>query len=314
MQMIFVKGVVQMATVLITGGTGFIGSAMVRGLQQEGHTLLVITRNPQRMKPSERVFYLAWPADPQTIEREFGNIDIIINLAGDPINKGRWTDAKKRSILDSRVNMTRKVTDAIHAFRQKPSVLINASAIGYYGFSETTVFRETDQVTGDHFLTKISEVWEQEAMRAEQDGVRVVLARFGIVLGRDGGALAPMVMPYRLFGGGTVASGKQWLSWIHIDDVVGLAKHIIRTESLRGPVNFTAPQPLQMKPFGQAIGKVLGRPHWLPVPTFALRFMFGEMSDLLTKGQHVIPQKALDSGYTFRYDTAEAALADLLAR
>lgn len=301
-----------MSNVLITGGTGLIGRALVRHFADAGHQVTVISRSPKAQAAMKQVRYVSWPADMTQVNETFGAVDIIINLAGDPINKGRWTARKKQAIQDSRVHMTRKVIACIEHLSTKPKLLINASAIGYYRFSESERYTEQDVIEPQDFLGLVSAAWEQEARLAEGFGVRTVVARLGVVLARDGGALAPMVMPYKLFGGGTVGSGKQWLSWIHLADVVGLMQFIIDHESMHGAVNFTAPEPQQMKVFGQLIGKVLRRPHWLPVPSFALRLLFGEMGDLLLKGQHVTPQKALEHGYSFRYPTAEQALTDLL--
>ncbi len=303
-----------MSTILITGGTGFIGSAIVKSLVKSGHTVLVISRSPQSATPQKNVHFISWPENIQQFEGKYGHITSVINLAGDPINKGRWTEQKKQSILNSRVNVTRKVVELIAGLSQKPEALISASAIGYYGFSEERIFSEEDRIPPSHFLTKISEVWEKEALRAEEHGVRVVLARIGIVLGKNGGALQPMALPYKFFIGGTVASGRQWLSWIHIQDVVHLMHFLMEQSHIHGPVNFTAPQPMQMKAFGEAIGEALGRPHWIPVPSFALKILFGEMSDLLTQGQHVQPTVALKNGYDFQYRDVRTALHDIFGK
>jgi hypothetical protein len=303
-----------MAQIMITGGTGFIGSAIVKSMVEQGHQIVVVTRSAERKSAHPAIRYTTFGEDGRDFSEQFGSPDVIINLAGDPINKGRWTDAKKSSIIESRVQTTRRIVSFIERLERKPALLINASAIGYYGFSEDRTFSETDRIEPHNFLTEVSAAWETEALRAESLGVRVALARFGIVLGSFGGALAPMVLPYKMFAGGTVASGKQWLSWIHIDDVVGLIHHLISTDAIRGPVNFTAPQPLTMKQFGQTIGAVLHRPHWMPVPAFALRILFGEMADLLIKGQKVMPEVAVQSGYLFRYADARAALSNLLQK
>jgi uncharacterized protein (TIGR01777 family) len=301
-----------MSNILITGGTGFIGSAIVKHLAASGHRLVVVSRTPRVSSPEDAVQYVVWPSDMSKAEQLSGEPDVVINLAGDPINKGRWTADKKRSIIESRVHSTEKVLTYMNNSVKKPKLLINASAIGYYGFSDEREFTEHDLIEPHNFLTEVSEKWEAEALKAERLGVRVVLARFGIVLGKSGGALAPMILPYKLFGGGKVASGKQWLSWIHIHDVVSLVEHIMNHQTIRGPVNFTAPEPMRMNQFGQTIGAVLGRPHWLPVPAFALRILFGEMGDLLIKGQKVLPQVALDGGYKFKYSDARSALEHLL--
>jgi uncharacterized protein (TIGR01777 family) len=301
-----------MAHVLVSGGTGFIGKAVVQTLAAAGYRVTILSRFAGRHEESAVIRTVKWPDDVESFAATVGPIDVLINLAGDPINKGRWSAAKKRSILTSRVESTRNLLAIAKALPEPPNVLINASAIGYYGFDEQRTFTEHDIVHPHGFLTEVSDVWEEEALRAQSLGMRVVLARFGIVLGRGGGALAPMALPYKWFGGGTVGSGKQWVSWIHLADVCGLMMHLIAADTVTGAVNFTAPEPLTMNLFGRTLGTVLHRPHWLPVPEFGLRLLFGEMADLLVKGQRVLPQKALDSGYRFRFPTAQAALQDLL--
>lgn len=201
--------------------------------------------------------------------------------------------------------------ELISNLKEKPLVLINASAIGYYGNSLTEVFTEESEPISPNFLTQVVRLWEHEAKACEGLGLRVVTARLGIVLDSDEGALQPIVLPYKLFAGGTVGSGKQWLSWVHIDDVVGLFSFALTHSELSGPLNVTAPEPVRMKQFGQTVSKVLKRPHWLPVPSLPLRMLLGEKSTLVLDGQKVLPEKAMEYQYTFKFPSLYQALTDL---
>lgn len=209
--------------------------------------------------------------------------------------------------------MTKEINRIISVIDDKPEVLVNASAVGFYGMSDEKIFTEADDPSANDFLATVVRSWEAEAKKAEQFGVRTVLARFGIVLGKEG-ALPLMALPYKLGAGGTVGTGKQWLSWIHVADVAGLIRFAIEHEQISGPINVTAPEPLKMKEFGKAIGKTLHRPHWLPVPSFALKILLGEMSEMLLSGQRAVPAKAVEFGYSYKFPQLPEALEDSLLK
>ncbi|WP_279401796.1 TIGR01777 family oxidoreductase [Piscibacillus salipiscarius] len=275
---------------LIAGGTGFIGSRLTDYFQKQGHEIFILTRNPQKHPYKERVSYIEWLDPHSQPETELENIDVCINLAGTSLNSGRWTDQRKQQILESRMITTREFIRIMNALTEKPNVFINASAIGYYGTSKETTFTEETMVSGHDFLAEVCSVWEQEAREAEDIGVRTVFTRFGIILDQNEGALPQMVMPYKLMIGGPLGDGQQWMSWIHIDDVIQAIDHIINHDELSGPVNLTAPTPQRNQDFGKTLSEVLGKPHWLPAPSIALRTILGEMSILVLKGQYVYPE------------------------
>lgn len=297
--------------IVIAGGTGFVGNALTANLTADGHRVTVLTRDPDTKPPKPNVTYVKWLTANNPPANELRNVDAIVNLAGASINSGRWTTKRKKEILHSRIHATEAVIDIMKRLPVKPSVLVNASAIGYYGMSETETFTEESIVEADDFLAGVVRRWEEEARMAENEGIRTVVARFGVILGIDG-ALPRMVLPYKLWAGGTVGSGRQWLSWVHIDDVVGIIRLAIENTDIKGPLNVTAPEPERMKEFGETIGQVMNRPHWIPVPAFVMRTALGEMSNLLLKGQRVLPEKATEQGYTFRYPRLHLALQQLL--
>ncbi|MCF6139307.1 TIGR01777 family oxidoreductase [Pseudalkalibacillus berkeleyi] len=293
--------------IAISGGTGFVGAALTDQFIKQNHHVYVLTRNPTGKPEKENVTYIEWMHDNGELPTLSG-IDAFINLAGETIN-GRWTDEKKEKILSSRIHATREILKIIERMESKPKVLINASAIGYYGTSKSKTFDEHTSTSGDDFLAHVTAEWEKEAMKAEQNGVRVVRTRFGLILAKNEGALPRMTLPYKLYVGGPIGSGKQWYSWIHINDVVGMIDHALNDDSLEGAVNATSPHPVQMDDFGKILAKTLNRPHWLPLPAFVLQIGLGEMSTLILEGQKVVPRKALDHQYKFMYPTLSSALA-----
>ncbi|RAK15560.1 hypothetical protein B0I26_12032 [Anoxybacillus vitaminiphilus] len=297
--------------IAIAGGTGFVGKALTSYLKKQGHDIYILTRKP-RASTNDRIHYIEWLTPESQPEKYISSIDAFINLAGEPINSGRWTERQKQRIINSRLSATRAVLELIRKLDKKPQVLINASAIGIYGTSWNEVFTESSTKTGSDFLARTVIVWEEEAKKAEQLGIRTVLARFGMILGKEEGALPRIVLPYKLFIGGTVGSGDQWLSWVHIKDVVRSIEFILNNQNISGAVNITAPHPTKMKEFGQTIAKVLHRPHWLPVPDFALRLLLGEMSMLVLEGQNVRPEKLQKFGFNFSFSSLEEALYDIL--
>ena len=298
--------------VVMTGATGFIGLPLRNRLLAEGYSVVVLSRSPAPAQSGANLKWITWePGKPNGWEEALDGADGVINLAGEPIPAKRWTAAQKEKIRASRVETTRALVGAIGKATQKPKVLLNASAIGYYGPREDeTVVEETEP--GKDFVSRVCIEWESEAKKAEAYGVRVVGLRTGIVLGQGGGALAKMLLPFKLFIGGPLGTGRQWFSWIQLDDEIGLILHLLNHDGASGPVNFTAPNPVTMKEFCRSLGKVLGRPSWAPVPSFMLRLLLGEMADVVLTGQRVLPQKALKLGYTFKYpDLADALRASV---
>ncbi|WP_243388072.1 TIGR01777 family oxidoreductase [Bacillus kexueae] len=290
--------------IAIFGGSGFIGKQLISYLEQQNVEVIVVTRKKTETG-SKEVQWLSHDSNP---EKELDGCDVFINLAGKTIDS-KWTKANKELILNSRINATDEVLHIIEKMTKKPSILINASAIGIYGTSTDEEFTEESASVGNDFLALTVQEWEQRAIAAEKYGVRVVLARFGVVLHKTEGALPKMVLPYRFFAGGTVGSGTQWLSWIHIDDLVRLLSYIIENQDIRGPINVTAPHPVTMKEFGQTLASIIHRPHWVPAPSFALKLLLGEKSILVLEGQKAIPQKAIQHGFSFTYPTIKEALS-----
>ncbi|MBM7572461.1 TIGR01777 family oxidoreductase [Aquibacillus albus] len=295
--------------VAITGGTGFVGKQLVSKLVSEGHEVYVLTRTPNKYKNDTRIHYVGWLNKQDEPEKELPTIDAFINLAGDSLF-GYWTKAKKKRILESRITVTEKVIDLMKRMDKKPSVLINASAIGYYGTSTSASFTEQSK-SGNDFLSVVTNQWENKAQEAERLGVRVVLARFGVILGKDGGALPLMALPFHFFAGGKVGSGLQWVSWVHIQDVIGFIQFAMENDKISGPLNVTAPHAVKNHEFSKTLAYVLKKPYWLPAPTFAIRTVLGEMSTLVLQGQAVYPTIAEKYNYPFQYPRLETALRDI---
>jgi hypothetical protein len=301
--------------IILTGGTGFIGSALREKLVEKDHELVILTRQASlESRPGIRTRYAFWnPPDGGAWEREVDGADGVINLAGEPIVGKRWTTAQKQKLLESRVGATQAVVGAIRIAKKRPGFLINASAVGFYGpHGDEEVTEENPH--GNDFLSHICQAWEAHALRAEDFGVRVVRVRIGIVLEKGGGALAKMLPPFRLGLGGPVGSGKQWMSWIHREDLVNLIQFLAEKKEVRGAVNATAPNPVRMGEFSKTLGRVLHRPAVLPAPAFALKILLGEMAGVLLTGQRVLPKKALEFGYTFQFPSLEGALKAVLKR
>ena len=296
-------------SILITGGTGFIGSRLAGILADAGHRVTVLTRDPRRgRKFLGRVILIDNLA---TLGRDTP-FDAIVNLAGEPIAGGRWTAARRRKLIESRIEMTRAVIKLVARSRRKPAVLVSGSAVGFYGSDDEACFSE-DDAGRPSFTHELCAAWEQEALAAEKCGVRVCLLRTGIVLGAEGGALAQILLPFELGLGGRMGSGRQWISWIHRDDLVGLILHAIAVETVRGPLNGTAPAPVRNCDFARALGRSLHRPALLPVPGLALRLAFGQMAEeLLLGGQRVLPKKAEETGYQFLFPTIGEALKEIV--
>ena len=302
--------------IVVTGGTGFIGRPLCASLCQEGHRVTLLTR---REEEAQRLFgstvtIVEWNgSEAGAWEHCLEEADAVINLAGAPIADGRWTDARRRILTESRVLTTRLLVEALSRRSSKPRTLMNASGIGYYGASDDRVLSE-GAARGQGFLADLCMAWEAEALRAAEFGVRVVMLRTGMVLEQDGGALPKMLLPFRLFAGGPILPGTQWVSWIHRRDHIGLIQWLLTTPRVSGPVNAVAPEAVTMNRFCQVLGQVLQRPSWLPVPGFALHVALGELGTLMTTGQRVHPAKALFGGYVFHYPTLEPALRAIVTK
>jgi uncharacterized protein (TIGR01777 family) len=291
-----------MQRVLITGGTGFIGRAVVDALRGRGDEPIVVSRSAQ--PPA-----VTWEA----VEREVERADAVVHLAGEPIAESRWTPGRLERIRSSRVESTERIAAAIHGASRKPRVLVSGSAVGIYGMRDDDEELDEGAPAGEDELAKIVVAWEAAAGAARAAGVRVVHPRTGVVLGRDGGALPRMAAPIRWFVGGTIGSGRQWVSWVHLRDVVRALLFAIDSEALIGPVNVVAPAPVTMETLTRCIGRALNRPAAMRVPAFALRVALGErLAQMLLTGQRALPRKLLDGGFVFDFPVVEEACADLL--
>ena len=293
--------------VLMSGASGLLGAAIAQALEGKG---ALVSRLVRGGAPSSAAHIRWQPGQPLDLAPGF---DAVIHLAGESV-VGRWTAAKKARIRDSRVLGTRTLAEAAARLERKPRVFLAASAIGYYGDRGDEILRE-DSIYGTGFLAEICREWEAAADPAVQAGIRVVHLRIGVVLSRQGGALDKMLPPFRLGLGGRLGNGRQWWSWIHVDDLVGAAQHILDHETLRGPVNLVAPNPARNADFTAALGQALSRPAIFPVPKFALRLALGEMADgALLASQRVEPARLLASGYAFRFPELRAALENILEK
>jgi uncharacterized protein (TIGR01777 family) len=293
--------------ILITGGTGFVGKSLALALIRSGHEVSILTRSGKGDLPG-----ISWiGGDPtqrgkwQEAVREHG---VIINLAGASIFT-RWTEEAKRRIRDSRILTTRHLLEAIDG--EKGRTFFSTSAVGYYGFHGDEDLTE-DSPPGGDFLALLARDWEAEAREAEKKGCRVVITRFGIVLGEKGGALGQMIPLFRKYLGGPLGSGRQWFSWIHIEDLTRAFLFLLEHPELSGPVNFTAPNPLRNKELAQGLGRILGRPAFLPAPGFLLRMVLGEFGSILLEGQRVLPRKLLQAGFQFSYPEIDGALRQVI--
>lgn len=303
--------------IVVTGGTGFIGRPLCERLVGLGHTVTVLTRDPSsaRTRLDPRMSVVGWqgfrgPTD--ELMTTLGEGDVVINLAGAQIAAGRWNAEVKNLLRKSREGTTSALVAALTKLQTRPVLLISASAIGYYGPRQDELLTE-DEPSGSGFLASLCREWESAARAAERLGVRVVLPRIGVVLGKDGGALAKMLPAFRLGLGGPLGSGTQWMSWIHLDDLVELLLFLLN-QAVGGPVNATAPHPVTNREFTRALGRALGRPAWLWVPAPVLRLLLGEMAEeLLLTGQRVLPHRAEAMGFRFRYPTLPEALRAILA-
>jgi len=302
-------------TVIISGATGFIGTVLCRELAARGYAIVVLSRNPEKGAThfGSQVKVVGWDARSAAGWAEYAEgAQGIINLTGENIAAGRWTRARKEKILQSRLAAGRAIVDALGQVSTKPRVVIQASGIGYYGNRGDELLDENSS-SGTGFLADVARDWERSTARVEDLGIRHVIIRTGIVLGPDGGFLSRVLLLFRLFMGGHMGNGRQWLSWIHIKDEVQAVCFLLENPDLHGLFNLCSPNPLVARDFFRALGRATGRPAWLPVPGFALRIMFGQMAEeLILSGQRALPKRLLEAGFTFRYPEAEIALRDVL--
>ena len=299
--------------VIVTGATGLIGREVCKELIARGYEVVVFSRNPDsaRAKVPGAADYVSWmPAESGPLAAHLDGAWGVISLAGASIAGKRWDDDYKRQIRDTRVIGTRGLVKAMAAAQEKPKVFISGSAVGFYGARDATPLDESANA-GTDFLAGVVREWEDAAKEAEGLGIRTAVIRTGIVLDKNEGALPQLKLPFQFFVGGPILPGTQWLSWIHRDDEVGLILFALENEGARGPVNASAPNPQTNRDFCSSLGKAMGRPSWMPVPEFALKIVVGEFSEGLTTGQRVIPKKAQELGYEFKYQTSEAALRQI---
>ncbi|MGF1570696.1 MAG: TIGR01777 family oxidoreductase [Nodosilinea sp.] len=303
--------------IAITGATGFVGSRLVERLLAEGHTVMVLSRSvshgrkvfPEIAFPQVEVVEYS-PLESGPWQTALSGCDGVVNLAGAPISE-RWSEEHKRAIMNSRKVGTEKLVEALAQADPRPSVWVNASAIGYYGTSETATFDETSSPVQNDFLSQVCQAWEAAAQPVKDYDTRLVILRLGIVLGM-GGAVAKMLTPFRMFAGGPIGSGRQWFSWIHREDLVDLILQALTDPQMEGLYNATAPNPVRMGEFCKTLGKVLNRPSWLPVPDFALEALLGDGAQVVLEGQQVLPKRTAATGFEYRYVQVKDALMDIV--
>ncbi len=302
-----------MKNVLVTGGTGFIGNRVCDALHEREYAVQVVSRDPVRAKTklNSVTDLFGWNPETEQLPSEAtSDVQAVIHLAGEAI-AGRWNAEKKRRIRDSRVLSTRNLVASFASSDSKPEVLVCASAIGLYGDSGDESFTE-ETLPGTDFLAKVCQEWETEAQKAREYGIRVVSVRIGLVLGMGGGLLEQVLPPFKMGIGGKLGSGNQWMSWIHVDDVIGIMLYAMENGEIDGALNATAPTPVRNIEFTKTLGSVLRKPTIFPVPTFGLKIMMGEFANFVVLSQNVLPEKTEASGYEFKHRTIESALNDLL--
>ncbi|HEX8178387.1 MAG TPA: TIGR01777 family oxidoreductase [Pyrinomonadaceae bacterium] len=299
--------------IIVTGASGLVGSALVRALIADGHQVTALVRGASQRKPQANVTEVEWePTKGQLDAARLVGHDAAVHLAGEPIAAGRWTDAKKQRIRESRTLSTRLLAETLARLQTQPRVLVCASAIGYYGDRGTEVLTEAS-APGQDFLSDVCREWEAAAEPARAAGIRTVHLRFGIVLSKEGGALAQMLTPFQLGIGGQIGSGRHYMSWLALDDAVGMIEYALADENLAGAINAVAPQPVTNSEFAKTLGRLLGRPTLLPMPAFALRLALGEMAKaLLLSSARVEPARLQAAGYQFKYPQLEGALRHVL--
>lgn len=306
-----------MARIIVTGATGFIGQALCFRLQEEGYEVIALSRSKEKGEKilGTQVKVVEWDGRSCQGWLDYANgAQAVVNLAGENIGAGRWTPKRKKAILQSRLDAGRAVVEAANSVDKKPGVIIQASAIGYYGSCRDEIVDESS-LPGEGFLVDVVKQWELSTKEVESQKIRRVIIRSGIVLGKEGGVFLRLVKPFRFFVGGHLGSGKQWFSWIHLEDEVKAILFLIQREDLNGVFNLSAPQQLIQKDFFHVLGKIMRRPSWLPVPGFVLRLIFGEMAkETLLSGQRVVPRRLMEAGYQFLFPQAELAIKEILGK
>ncbi len=297
--------------IFITGGTGFVGTSLSKRLIAEGHSVTVLTHETK--EPALKMHGLSYLQGNPTVQGEWQKAvpghDVIINLAGASIFS-RWTEEQKKILRSSRILTTRNLVDALPQ-DAKHVTFFSTSAVGYYGFHQDEELIESSPA-GKDFLARLAFDWESEALNAQKKGARVVITRFGIVLGKDGGALGQMIPLFKFFLGGPLGSGRQWFSWVHMQDLMEAFIFLLGKKEISGPVNLCSPVPVRNKELGAAIGRILHRPSFMPAPGFMIKLILGEFGSVLLEGQRVIPRKLLDAGYQFRYPGIDEALKNIV--
>jgi uncharacterized protein (TIGR01777 family) len=299
--------------IFMTGGTGFVGTTLTKKLTQEKHQVTILTRALTKDSPlTKGVTYLEGdPTEKGAWQESVAEHDAIINLAGASIFR-RWSETAKEIMRDSRIHTTQNLVEALAPRKGKETLLLSTSAIGYYGFHEDEQLVE-ESAPGDSFLASLAQEWESAALEAEAFGAKVALLRFGIILGRNGGALRQMVPLFNMYLGSPLGRGEQWFSWIHEEDLAGIYSHLIAKENILGPINCTAPNPVRNMDLIKTLGEVLAKPTFMPaVPGFVLRMILGEFGSVLLEGQKVLPNRLLDTGFRFKFPKIKEALQDLL--
>ncbi|MFN2188343.1 MAG: TIGR01777 family oxidoreductase [Candidatus Promineifilaceae bacterium] len=305
--------------IVIAGGTGLIGSALVKLLSNEEHELVILSRNPEKYRNGEDEgvsFEQCDAAEQDSWDRQIDGAQIIVNfagenLAGDKFLPARWTESKKLALKQSRLDTGSAIARAIANAKNKPDVLIQASAVGYYGPRGSEEISESVPA-GDDYLARLCVDWEQSTAGVAEIGVRRVILRTGLVLSTEGGPLPRLLKQFRLFGGGPFGSGHQYWPWIHLDDVIGAIRFLMMNSKARGPFNITSPTPVTNKQFSKQLGRALHRPSFWPIPAFAMRLLLGEVAVVVLTGQRAVPSKLLDLGYKYQYLELGSALADLV--
>ena len=295
--------------IVVAGGSGFLGQPLVQRLLERQHDVAVLSRDPSKVTVGRGV---EWdPRSPGAWSSEVADADVVINLAGENVGGGRWTEARKRRLIDSRLDATTALVQAMQSKPEKRRTFINASAVGFYGLRGDEALDESAS-RGSGFLADLVVKWEAAARGAESIA-RLVLPRFGVILAKNGGALGKMLLPFKLGVGGPIGSGQQWMSWIDREDVIRAIEWAIEKDSVRGVYNVTAPQPVRNRDFTRVLGRAVHRPAFMPAPAFALRLALGEMADeMLLGGQRVVPGRAQAEGFSFLYPTLEGALGHVL--
>lgn len=299
--------------IVVAGGTGFVGSHLCRTMIKRGHEVTVLTRDPSKATKTlpGTVSVAGWNGfSTDTLSQHLNVTDALVNLCGEPLADARWIESRKQLLLRSRIDTTHRLVETLSETSHRPGTLINASGIGFYGPQEHQWVGE-DAPPGNGFLADLCVAWEREAKRAEELGVRVILLRTGMVLGKTGGALPKMILPFRLFVGGPISPGTQKVSWIHQEDLSEMILWLIEKPNISGPVNAVSPETVSMKEFCKTLGRALNRPSWVPVPEFVLNLALGEMATVMTKGQEVRPLVLKENGFTFAYPNLDLALQSL---